>query len=437
MKKRLLIFFIVALTSCLSHSQNNIQHLSLQEAIEASVSSNTATKLSGLDVQVAKSKLQQADAIFLPQANFSYTAATTNNPLNAFGFKLQQGSITAAEFNPKRLNNPPATPDFSAKIELQQPLLNMDKLYQRKSAAIQVELYQLLSDRTIESLRFETEKAYLQLQLAYAGNKVLDETLTTSKAFYKTSKDYYAQGLIQKSDLLNAELHVMNIESNLKNSRSGIEDVSDMLSILMGRPTGTVYTTDSIGRNNVKTGEAEMLSDDRPDFKALQKGMESYDMMIRSSQASYLPRLNAFASYQWNDKNPFGFKANAYFAGIQLSWNIFNGNHTKHSIAQQRLEKEKLATQLDQQKKEAQLQLNHARRQLIDASFMMKQQQLAINQASEALRVLLNRYTQGLVKTDDVLLAQTQFSQQKLGYVQAVFEYNLAAAMLQFLTANK
>ena len=165
--------------------------------------------------------------------------------------------------------------------------------------------------------------------------------------------------------------------------------------------------------------------------------MESYDMMIKSSKMSYLPRLNAFASWQLNDKSMFGFNANAYFAGIQLSWNIFNGNRTRNTISQQRLEKEKLAKQLDQQKSEAQLQINHARRQLSDASFVMKQQQLAVEQASEALRVLQNRYTQGLVKTTDVLMAQTQLSQQKIGYVHAVFNYNLAAASLQFLTTSK
>jgi len=169
----------------------------------------------------------------------------------------------------------------------------------------------------------------------------------------------------------------------------------------------------------------------------MQKGMESYDMMIRSYRMSWLPRLNAFASYQLNDKSLFGFNANAYFAGIQLSWNIFNGNRTKNTISQQQLEKEKIARQLDQQKSEAQLQINHTRRQLSDATFFMKQQQLAVEQASEALRVLQNRYTQGLVKTTDVLMAQTQLSQEKIGYVHAVFNYNLAAASLQFLTTSK
>jgi len=435
--KRFLSIFIVSLISCTSRSQDNAVHLSLQEALTASASNNNAIKLSTLDVEVARAKFRQTDAILLPQANFSYTAITTNNPLNAFGFKLQQRSIREADFNPGVLNNPSATPDFSAKFELQQPLLNVDMLYQRKGAAKQVEMYQLLSERTKEHLRFETEKAYLQLQMAYDEHKVLNEALATSKAVYKTSKDYFNQDMIQKSDLLNAELHVMSIETLVKSSQSGIQDASDMLSILMGRSTGTIYTIDPISITNAMIADSTGLSNERSDFKALQKGMESYDMMIKSSKMSWLPRLNAFASYQLNDKRMFGFNANAYLAGIQLSWNIFNGNRRKNTISQQRLEKEKLTKQLDQQKSEAQLQINHARRQLSDATFFMKQQQLAVEQASEALRVLQNRYTQGLVKTTDVLMAQTQLSQQKIGYVHAVFNYNLATASLQFLTTSK
>jgi outer membrane protein TolC len=181
-KKSLFVVFIVSLFSYASRSQNNIKYLSLQEAITTATSNNDAIKLSGLDVQIAKVKLHQSDAIFLPQADFSYTAATTNNPLNAFGFKLQQGSITEADFNPELLNNPSATPNFSTKFELHQPLLNVDMLYQRKGAAKQVEMYELLANRTKEYLCFETEKAYLQLQMAYGEHKVLVETLVTSKA---------------------------------------------------------------------------------------------------------------------------------------------------------------------------------------------------------------------------------------------------------------
>ncbi len=437
MKKRLWILFIVSLTGYSSNAQEIAIHLSLQEAISASVSNNNAIRLAALDGEIATAAFRQTDAIFLPQVNFSYSAATTNNPLNAFGFKLQQQSITPADFEPKLLNNPSATTDFTTKIEWQQPLVNIDKLYQRKGAAKQVEVYQSILQRTKEHLSFETEKAYLQLQVLRDIDKVLKEAFVTSKAFHKTSEGYFEQGLIQKSDLMNAALHVMNLETQIKNSQSNIRDASDLLSLLMGGPAGRIYTTDPITQNINPLMDSLQLSGDRADFKALQKGMEGYDMMIRSSRSDFLPKLNAFASYQLNDKRMFGFNANSYFAGVRLTVNIFNGNYTKNVITRQNLEKDKLATQLDQQKREARVQINYAKHQLSDAVFSIKQQQAAVDQASEVLRVLQNRYTEGLVNTNDVLNAQTQVSQQKLGAVQAVFNYNLAAVYLQFLTAKK
>ncbi len=412
-------------------------HLSLEDAITASVTSNNATHLSRLDVQLAKTKFRQTDAVFLPQANISYTAITTNSPLNAFGFKLQQRSITETDFNPELLNNPSATPDFSTRFEIHQPLLNTEMLYQRRAAARQVEMYQFMAERTSEYLAFEAERSYLQLQLAYEENKVLNEALVAAKAVYKTSRDYFDQGMIQKSDLLDAELHLINIETQVKSSLSGIENASDHLSILMQKETGTVYIIDPISIANAEFVNNEAWIDGRSDFKALYKEMESYEMMIRSSKMSYMPRLNGFASWQLNDNSMLGFNANSHLAGIQLSWNILNGNRTKNIISQHRLEKEKVVQHLNQQKSEAKGAINHSRRQLSDASFFMKQQRLAVEQASEALRVLQNRYTQGLVKTSDVLQAQTQVSQQKLGYVHAVFNYNLSATTLKFLMASK
>src|SRR5689334_19642078 len=142
MKESILFLLLITLISVPSNSQDSTRHLTLEEAISASVSNNDAMKLSTLDAQISKSKLRQTDALFLPQVNFTYSALVTNNPLQAFGLKLQQGSIKETDFNPTRLNDPPSTRDFSAKVEVQQPLLNLDMHYQRKAVANQVEMHQ-------------------------------------------------------------------------------------------------------------------------------------------------------------------------------------------------------------------------------------------------------------------------------------------------------
>ncbi|QEC70329.1 TolC family protein [Panacibacter ginsenosidivorans] len=428
----IILFFARVVTS----AQNNNATLTLKEAIDSAISNNDHVQLAKMDEDIATSNYKQTQAVYLPQLGFSYTAMTTNNPLNAFGFKLQQQSITQEDFNPVLLNNPPGTTDFMTKLQLQQPLVNMDMLYMRKGAEKQVEVYQYKTQRTKQYIAFQVQQAYLQLQLAYNAKAVLEEALNTAKGIAKSTGDYFEQGLVQKSDLLNAQLQVTKTTTNIAEVNSNIQNASDALSQLMGKAKGVTYSIPASFSFAGSATVAESLPEARADFKAMESAIGAYDLQIKSNKMSYLPKLNAFASYQLNDNTAFGFGSNAYLAGLQLSWDIFKGNATKNKIATQTLERNKLAEELNTQKSESELELNKAKRQLADAQYTIAQQKAAVAQAQEALRILQDRYEQGLVKTTDVLMAQTQLSQQKLAEAQAVFNANLAAAYIQFLTST-
>ncbi len=418
-------------------AQDNVKSLGLSEAISSTLNNNKSIQLANLDESIAASNYKQTEAIFLPQVGFSYTAMSTNNPLNAFGFKLQQKSISATDFNPDLLNHPSGTPDFTTKLEVQQPLVNMDMLYMRKAADKQTELYKYKTQRTKEYLTFEVQKAYLQLQLSYDAVKVLEEELQTIKTVYTFTDNHFQQGLIQKSDLLNVQVQVATVESNLSKAKNNIRNASDYLSLLMGQTSGVIYkVADADVTEKSITDTSTKIIATRADFMAMQKAIEASDLMIKSNKMSYLPKLNAFGSYQLNDSRMLGFGENAYLVGAQFSWDIFKGNKTKNTITTQTLERNKLSEQLAQQKDQSQLELNKAYRDLADAQFEIKQQKMAIEQADESLRILQNRYQQGLVNTTDVLMATTQLSQQKFALAQAVFTLNVTKAYLQLLTAS-
>lgn len=418
-------------------AQDSLKTLTLEQAIAAAISGSRDIRLSKLDQHIAAANYAQSNAIFLPQLGFSYTAMTTNNPLNAFGFKLQQKSITASDFNPDLLNHPSAVPDFLTKLELQQPLLNIDMIYQRKAAARQVELYGYRTEHTEAYLSFEVQKAYMQLQLSYEAVAVLEEALHTAKAVYAFTDNYFRQGLVQKPDLLNAQVRVSTVETQLAKATSDVRNASDYLSELMGQSTGVVYKADQFNIDPRSfTDTITGISENRPDFLAIQKAIESTEMAIRSDKMSYLPRLNAFASYQWNDNRMWGFGNNAYLAGVQLSWDIFKGTRTKHSIEAKTYEKEKWSETLVKQKEQSTVELNKAYRQLADARMEIQQQQVAVEQAAESLTILQNRYKQGLVNTTEVLMAAAQLSQQKFAWAQAVFTSGVTNAYIRFLTSS-
>lgn len=428
------IVILLAFTQQL-HAQDSTVVLQLNDLIAQATTNNKNIQLAKMDEQIAASNYKQVLAMFLPQVGLSYTAFISDNPLNAFGFKLQQKSISQEDFNPALLNNPSATPDFMTQLNVQQPLVNMDMLYIRKSALKQTELYQYKTQRTKEQLIYQSQQAYLQLQLAYDAQKVLQESLETTKALYKFTNDRYVQGVLQKSDLLNVEVQIKTIETNLADIKSNIKNASDYISLLMNKPTGVIYSAVTPTTSIDNRLAVDTLSANRSDFKAMEKAIESYNLVIKSSKMSYLPKLNAFANYQLHDKAMLGFASGAYLTGVQLSLDIFKGNSTKNKIATQTLERNKMAEQLNNQKEESRVELNKTYRQFTDAAFKIQQQQASINQANEALHILQNRYQQGLVNTTDVLMAQTQLSQQKLAYIQAVFSKNVSLAYLQFLTS--
>jgi outer membrane protein TolC len=414
------------------------QHVSLtlNDALDAAMKNNYEIAIASLDQEGARAKYQQTNAVFLPQIKLSYAAMATNNPLNAFGFKLQQQSITASDFNPELLNNPATTQNFLTKVEWQQPLLNIDMMLMRQSAQANQDIYAFKAKRTKEFLMFEVQKSYAQLQLAHQAKNVLEGTLQTVKSIYNSTNNRFQQGYLQKSDVLQVQVQLTTTENMLAEANSNVKNASDHLSLLMGSSPGVIYLADTTRKmNSLKVIEGSVPAN-RADFLAMNAAISAQEKMIQSGKMSYLPKLNAFGEYMFNDREAFGFSSDTYLAGLQLSWTIFNGTATRHKVAERVIERNKTERQLSYQKEQAQLELNKTQRQLDDATFAVRQQDIAISQASEALRILQNRYLQGLVTTTDLLQAETLLSQQKLNQAQAIFQYNTTIAYLEFLTST-
>lgn len=434
---RLLSIFLVSVLGFLGvQAQQSTIPIQLEEALSLAQKANQQIKIAQIDQQIANANVKQTEAIWLPQLNLSYTAMNTNNPLNAFGFKLQQADVTAADFNPALLNNPGATPNYLTQLSLQQPIINLDMLQMRKVAEQQVQISSLQTKRTEEAVKMQVTQLFLQLDFFYQVIDVVKNALTTTTSIYQFTKNRFDQGLMQKSDLLNVEVQVKNTETRLNEIQSAIAQASDQLSLMMNQPQGVIYKTMPASLNNVSE-QVQLIPTERADLKAMQAGLNVYDIAIKGSKMSWLPRLNAFANYQLNDRKALGFTAGSYFAGVQLSWDIMKGNQTKNKIATQTIEKAKLQEQYSARINQEQTELQNTIRKIKDARYKFKQLESSIAQADESLRILQNRYQQGLVSTNDILLAQTQLSQQKLQQAEAKLMEQAAINYYEFLITVK
>ena len=386
--------------------------------------------------KAAQADYRQSNAIFLPSITASQTAISTTNPLMAFGSKLNQEILTASDFNPALLNDPAKTQNFATKLEVMQPLINLDGLYGRKAAQSKMQAFQLQTERTTAFVQLEVNKAFMQLQLAYKAVDVLEKANATGKANLKLVNDYFKQGLLQKTDLLNVQVRVNDLSNQLQFAKSNVQNASDYLAFLLNEDTkGKIYRPSETLENAIAVAApTNQMAATRKDFQAMEKSTQAYEKMLQSSKMNFLPRLNAFGSYELYDQNLFGTNAQGYLIGAQLSWNLFDGYKSIGKMEKAKADLQKSTLENQQYKAQSQLEFDKTNRQLKDVENNVNLSQLAFEQSQESFRIRQNRFGQGLEKTTDLLTAETQMIQKELEHLQAVFEYNYTKDYLQFLT---
>ena len=426
-----LLFFITIFYS--GRAQETIS-ISREEAILKVRENNATLKMTRQDVLAAKGDFNQTNAVILPNISVSYTGIATTNPLMAFGSKLNQEILTQADFDPSQLNDPNQIEDYTTRVEVRQPLLNFDGFYQRKAAKAKWTAAQLQSERSGDYMDLEVAKAYMQLQLAYKTVEVLEKAKETALENKRVAVNNFKQGYLQKSDVLSVEIRVTELDNQLQYGKSNILNASNYLSVLMDddsykilRPTDSL----SVVYNSISTMD---LSENRKDILAMDSTTEAYEQMYKSDKMAFLPRLNAFGTYELHDDQIFKANASGYLFGAELKWNLFEGSKRLGKSQKSKAEYNKSIFQLQQYKAESQLELNKAQRGLEDAKNKLNLTKLGLQQSEESLRIRSNRFKQGLEKTTDLLLAESQYSQKQLEYYATIFQHNYALAYVQFLT---
>ncbi|MCK0156523.1 TolC family protein [Cellulophaga sp. F20128] len=433
--KKHIFYLLVLFTFTLSVQSQDVIPISKTEVLVKVTDKNTSIKISEEDFNAAKGDYRQTNAVFLPNITASHTGIATTNPLMAFGSKLNQEILASNDFNPSVLNNPSQIENFATKFEIQQPLLNLDGFFQRKAAKSTMEAMLLKTARTSDYLALEVDKSYMELQLAYKAVAVLEKALEAAQANKNFIANSFTQGYVQRTDVLQVEVHMTEVQNQLQQAKSNLQNASNYLSYLMNDETYVIYQpSDSLSINALNSNTSKNISKNRSDIKAMQLATNAYEAMNKADKMAFLPRLNAFGSFELYDDEIFQGDAKGYLFGAQIQWDIFKGSKRFGKVQKSTAEVQKSKLEYKQYVSQSNLELNKAKRAFTDAENKLKLTSLAMEQSEESLRIFSNRFKEGLEKTSDVLLAETKYAQKQLAYYQTIFEYNYAQAYLQFLT---
>lgn len=433
MKTKSFLFLAMTLLFSSAYAQQ-IEVIDLATLQQRARASNRQMLAGEEDIKQAEGRVKQSDAAFLPNVSISHTGISTNNPLNAFGTKLNQAIVTPADFNPDFLNNPNDIQDFTTRLEVQQPILNLDAIYQRKAAQAQLLAVSYQQGRSVEYLMLQVERTFLYLQLAYKSVEVLQTTRESILATQTVAQNAFEEGLLQRADLLEIEVKLLEVDNQLIQAKSKINNLSDELNVLAADSTNNLYRPSEMLRLNLDDISKSNLPENRKDLMAQEARLEALSQQAKADRMSILPQLNAFGTYELHDERIFQGSVRTYMVGASLQWNIFQGNRRVGKKMSSEAQYNEALLTYSQYQEESKAELQKAFRSLADAKNAIALNEKAISQAEEALRVRRDRLAQGMEKSNDVLQTEALVAQQQLSYYQNIVAYNFAKSYIKFLT---
>ncbi len=408
------------------------QPISLDEFKSKIEQNNQSLQANEQEYLQMRAEYRETNAAFLPQLSASHTAYRTDNPVMAFGTLLNQGVFSESDFAINNLNNPSPVSNFVTTFQVEQPLLNFDKLVMRSALKNRAEAQQQQNIFKKEALLLQAERLYMQLQLAYKSVEVLEKSKATAEANLKSIEDFYEEGLLVKSDLLSAKVRLNEVENALQQANNELVSISDYMHYMMNEE-GELLSPENQLEMKLTSDINETSLVDRSDVLAMDLSVEAYEKMKKSAGMMYLPTLNAFGNVQYFDQDVFGTGAQNFFVGASLNWNLFEGGSRIAKNQQMKAQLQQAKLEAEDYKASAQIELDKAKRSLVEAEQKMNRNALSLEQAQEAFDIRKNRFEEGLERTTDLLNAEVQLANQELLYNQSIFEFNLAQLQVQFL----
>ncbi|MFA8344129.1 MAG: TolC family protein [Rhodothermaceae bacterium] len=439
---RIAIFKILLLliSSLLFAQESGNIKLTLNQALELAAKNNHDLRSAKADVSAFQADKNKSLAVFFPRVNVQETYIKTNDPLNSFGFKLKQEIVTQMDFNPALLNDPDNIENFQTKLQVQQPLINMDGFFGRAAADEGLSAMKNKSARTANYINFQVKLTYFNLVLSHKSLSVVNQALESARAAHKLISDYYSEGLITKADLLMADVFVADLESKKVEAENNYRNVNENLKLLTGiTEEGTISPVDklelikpqfdSIDRNNILKNRSDLL--------AYKHKMNAMKYAANMNWMKFLPRLNAFAEYEFNDTKAFGSNAKSWTVGLNLRWDIFKGFENIGSVQKSEAEYDKAKIEYEKNLVTGKNQISSSLRDFEAAGKKLVLAENAQKQSGESLRIIKDRFSKGLEKTSDLLNAETAYSNSKLNYLKTLFFYNMSVFKIELMTETK
>lgn len=427
--------------------------LTFKQSVMQALENNPEMAAADGRIAQAEAALKAANHARLPQVNTELNVVNSDDALNVFGMKLQERQATFNDFGaneftgsgalgvaPKNLNHPGEWTHYNAKVQLLIPIWNGGKIsgYQDQAAAL-AQAARYGKNAVKQFLTYSVFRAYDAVHTARAYIDVAQKALEAADSYVKTTKNMVEQGIVVKSELLRALVNRSEAQLALDQAQNQEQLALDALRTLLAMDMGeAIEVGDRVMVSLPSEDVVELVSmalTQNPKLAALRKQYESNLAEVKVAKAEQYPHVNALAEKGFNADH-FGTQADSYTVALQAKWKLTDFGVTQATVARMRAKANTQAAKLQSEENQVRLQVIQAWRNYLVARKKIATTRLNEQQAEEANRLVLKRYTAGVATITELLASQAQLDKARADHVAAIYEANLQKAKIRFLTGT-
>lgn len=415
--------------------------LTLDYCIRTALENNHSLLAGSEGLEAARAGVGQARSYFLPRIGVSETYMRSDNPVMAFGSKLNQGAFTSADFDVARLNDPEPIDNFNFRAELVQPIFNGGReMVGLKRARLGLQSAEKGYERARQETVYQVVRAYWGVALAAEYVKVAGKAFDTTERHLKTAQRFFDQGMLVGSEVLLAKVRLAEVKEMRVRAENSLSTAKAGLNLLMGREQDEpVELVQGLGRGG-EPDELQACLDEavrsRPDLDAMRINVLDMEAGVDMARTGYLPDINLAGRYELDDDGPFRGRGKSYTLLGTISWNIFDGFLTTKKVSEARAGYIAMGHMHEQMRQGVLFEVRRAYNSVIEAGQRIEAAKAAVAEGEEALRIIQRRFEAGMTKTLDVLDAETALTRARTNLAQALYDYNVSTAGLMLATGR-
>lgn len=429
------LIFLASVGSASSVAQ---EPLTLRQAIQQALKQNPDVDLAQAGTQEAKAGAALARTQLLPQVNFTEDMSRGNDPVYVFGTKLRQQRFTTADFNLNALNRPDPIGNFATRFSGSWMAFDSFRTQKLIHSADLMQSSATTSAKAVDQeIVFDVVQAYQAVLYAERQVAVSQHELETAQALLRSVDDRVRAGLAVESDRMSAQVNEAAMKQGLI-AAQGERDLGwAQLRLAMGTPDLVQSNLQSIEPRefpqNSLDQELQTAAKTRPDLTALGQAQSAQAMAVSAAKMSYGPRVSAYGN--WEDDRSTAGGGNNWVAGVQVNLDILPFSK-RAQLGREAAAKARVDAQLNAYRQQVRLEVSQAHIQRQTARQSLDTAKAAIDQATESLRILKNRYAAGLATITDLLRAEDAERQAQVSYWRAVYGNAVAYAGTLFATGT-